>query len=220
MEMLSTFISIIIIDLVLAGDNAVVIALAAKKLPHAQRLKAIYIGTGGAILLRVMLTAVAVWLLTIPYLQAIGGLILIPVAYKLLKHDDSADANINSADNLLQAIKTIIIADAAMSFDNVLAVAGAAKGHFPLVVFGLLISIPIVVYCSRLISTLMDKYPVLIMLGTAILCWTAGGMIVHDRILGEKIVGMGIPFADILIPSAIVALVLGTNFFTKAASNK
>ena len=220
MEMPSAVISIVIIDLVLAGDNAVVIALAAKGLPDKQRNKAIYIGTAGAILLRVLLTAVAVWLLSIPYLQAIGGLILIPVAYKLLKQDDSHETNIDAANSMMTAIKTIIVADAAMSFDNVLAVAGASQGHFPLVVFGLLISIPIVVYCSKFISTMMDKYPILITFGTAILCWTAGSMIVHDRILGVFIASLGIPFINSIIPIAIIILVLGLNYYKNCSKKK
>lgn len=215
MEFVSAILSIVILDLVLAGDNAVVIALAAKNLPDKQRSKAIYIGTAGAIILRIALTAVAVWLLSIPYLQALGGLILIPVAYKLLHQEENSEADIASADNLKKAVKTIIVADAAMSFDNVLAVAGAANGHFPMVVFGLLVSIPIVVYCSKFIGRMMDKYPILVTLGTAVLCWTAGGMIVQDRVLSQVLAKLGIPFIDLIAPSLVVIGVLGLFYFKR-----
>lgn len=211
MDFVSALVSIIIIDLVLAGDNAVVIAMAAKKLPAAQRNKAIYIGTAGAIGIRVLMTFVAVWLLTIPYLQAVGGLILVPVAYKLLTGAGVAEESVDAADNLLAAIKTIIIADAAMGVDNVLAVAGAAHGKFSLVVLGLLISVPIVVYGSKLISGLMDKYPALIYVGSGILCWTAGSMIMNDARVGYMLAD-SIPQAKLIVPAVVTLTVLGISY--------
>lgn len=179
--------SIILLDLVLAGDNAVVIAMASRKLPENLRKKAIYIGTAGAVIIRAIMTLIATYLLTIPFLQAIGGLILLPIAFKLLKPSDHSleESNKFSASTgFATAIKTIIIADAAMGIDNVLAIAGAAHGNMVLVLFGLAISIPIVVWGSQIISNLMDKLPILITLGSAILAYTAATMILHDKIIG------------------------------------
>ena len=179
--------SIILLDLVLAGDNAVVIAMASRKLPENLRKKAIYIGTAGAVIIRAIMTLIATYLLTIPFLQAIGGLILLPIAFKLLKPSDHSleESNKFSASTgFATAIKTIIIADAAMGIDNVLAIAGAAHGNMVLVLLGLAISIPIVVWGSQIISNLMDKLPILITLGSAILAYTAATMILHDKIIG------------------------------------
>lgn len=212
MDFISALISIIIIDLVLAGDNAVVIAMAANRLPAHQRNKAIYFGTAGAIVIRTLMTLIAVWLLTIPYLQAIGGAILIPVAYKLLAAGGVVEEHVESADNLASAIKTILIADAAMGIDNVLAVAGAAHGSFTLVILGLIISIPIVVYGSKLIGKMLEKYPVLIYIGSGILAWTAGGMIMNDGIVGLYLSKL-IPMAKLSVPLVITALVLGIHYF-------
>ena len=141
--------SIIILDLVLAGDNAVVIAMAANTLPQELRRKAIFIGTFGAVAIRFLMTLVAVWLLTIPCLQALGGLVLLPIAVKLLAPSgDHGTESVKTGSGLMSAIRTIIIADAAMGIDNVLAIAGAAQGHYVLVGLGLLISIPIVVFST------------------------------------------------------------------------
>lgn len=206
MDFFSALLSIVVLDLVLAGDNAVVIALASRSLPDQMRNKAIYIGTFGAILIRTIMTLFAVWLLTIPYLQAIGGLVLVPVAIKLLKQDDNGE-NIESSTSFWGAIKTIIIADAVMGIDNVLAIAGAAKGSFLLVVIGLVISVPIIVWGSKWIGTLMVKYPVLIYAGSGILAWTAGTMIVHDKIVGAYLTGIS-SMMSIALPLAITLAVI------------
>lgn len=209
MEFLSALFSIIILDLVLAGDNAVVIALASRSLSNEIRNKAIYMGTLGAILIRTIMTLFAVWLLTIPYLQAIGGLVLIPVAYKLLKQEAEAE-NIKASASFWGAIKTIIVADAVMGIDNVLAIAGAAHGDFLLVIIGLLISVPIVVWGSKGIGRLMTKYPILIYVGSGILTWTAGTMVVHDKTIGPYLAilssatAVGIPLII-----TIIVLILG-----------
>lgn len=181
--------SIIILDIVLAGDNAVVIAMASHRLPENIRKKAIYIGTVGAIIIRMIMTIVAAWLLTVPYLQALGGLILIPIAAGLLKPVNET-MKISSLMSFRGAVKTIIIADAAMGVDNVLAVAGAAQGDFILVFLGLMISIPIVVWGSQIIGSWMNRYPVLVYAGAGILAWTAGTMILHDKIIGVMIIGI------------------------------
>ncbi|HIU63539.1 MAG TPA: TerC family protein [Candidatus Avacidaminococcus intestinavium] len=176
--------SIIILDLVLGGDNAVVIAMASRNLAAEKRKKAIYIGTMGAIIIRTLMTFLAVWVLTIPYLQALGGLALLPIAVNLLK-PNKCQKEVTTCEGFWSAIKTIIIADVAMGIDNVLAIAGAADGHFGLVVIGLLISVPIIVWGSQLIGELMKKYPSLILIGSAILVWTGSGMIIHDPMVAQ-----------------------------------
>lgn len=210
MDFLSALLSIIVLDLVLAGDNAVVIALASRNLPTELRNKAIYIGTVGAILIRTIMTLFAVWLLTVPYLQAIGGLILIPVAYKLLKQEDEGE-HIESSTSFWGAIKTIIIADAVMGVDNVLAIAGAAQGNFILVVLGLIISVPIVIFGSKWIGSLMIKYPILIYVGSGILTWTAGTMVMHDKIVGTYLTNFS-GLMSIGFPFVITVAVLGIGY--------
>ena len=181
--------TIVVMDLALAGDNAVVIAMAANKLSHDERKKAILIGTGGAVGIRIALTFIAVELLTIPFLQALGGLILLPIAIGLLApaHKEGDGKHIEAAHTLGAAVKTIIIADAAMSLDNVLSIAGAAQGHFLLVAAGLVISIPIVVAGSSLLGKVMDRFPALMYVGAAIIGWTSGKMFLADKALGASI---------------------------------
>lgn len=203
--------SIVILDLVLAGDNAVVIAMASRNLPDAIRKKAIYIGTAGAIIIRLLMTLLAVWILTVPFLQAIGGLVLIPIAIKLLK-PDKKEEHIETKDNFWAAIKTIIIADAAMGIDNVLAIAGVAAGDFLLVILGILISVPIVVWGSQIIGVWMQKQPLLIYLGAGILAWTAGTMILHDKIVGSYLNTL-LAGNGYLIPVVVTAAVLGRGYF-------
>ena len=186
MEFLVRLGSIVVLDLVLAGDNAVVIAMASRRLPDELRKKAIYLGTVGAIGIRLIMTIFAVWILTIPYLQAVGGLLLLPIAAKLLL-PDKEEKDIHAAAGFWDAIKTIVIADAAMGIDNVLAIAGAASGEFLLVVLGLLISVPIVVWGSQIIGVWMEKYTGLVYAGSGILAWTAGTMILHDKIVGKAL---------------------------------
>jgi YjbE family integral membrane protein len=177
---------IIMIDILLGGDNAVVIALACRKLPEAQRKMGIIWGTVGAIVLRVILIVFALTLLTIPYLKIIGALLLIWIGVKLLAPDDDDEhGNIQSSDKLWAAVKTVIIADLVMSIDNVIAIAGAAEGaggshKVPLVVFGLLVSIPIIVWGSKLVIKLMDRFPMIITAGGMLLGWIAGTMAVTD----------------------------------------
>jgi YjbE family integral membrane protein len=171
---------IIAIDILLGGDNAVVIALACRKLPAAQRSKGIFWGVFGAIALRVVLIFFALQLLELPFLKLIGGLLLIWIGIKLMQPEDGQHGNIEGATTLTGAIKTIVIADAVMSLDNVIAVAGAAKGNMGLVVFGILVSIPIIVWGSKFVLKLMDRFPIVITLGAGLLGWIGGGMIVTD----------------------------------------
>ena len=177
---------IILIDILLGGDNAVVIALACRGLPPAQRKKGIIYGTLGAIILRVILIAFALALLAIPYLKVVGGLLLIWIGVKLLiPHEEDGHGSIDATDKLWGAVKTVIVADLVMSVDNVLAIAGAAQGasqghQLPLVIFGLLVSIPIIVAGSQIVLKLMDRFPVIITLGAMLLGWIAGQMIFTD----------------------------------------
>lgn len=199
--------SIILLDILLGGDNAVVIAMAANKLPGNLRRKAILIGTGGAVVIRLVMTLIAVWLLTIPFLQALGGLILLPIAVKLLVPAEQ-EKNVTDSDSLMGAIKTIIIADAAMGVDNVLAIAGASHGSFLLVACGFLISIPIIVGGSTVIGKLMDRFPVILYAGAGLLGWTAGSMIGHDKILGTLMQQMAGTWAPMTLQIVLVAGVI------------
>jgi YjbE family integral membrane protein len=177
---------IIMIDILLGGDNAVVIALACRKLPPKQRTLGILWGTAGAIVLRVILIFFALTLLAIPYLKIVGAILLIWIGIKLLlPEDDDAHGNIGSSDKLWSAVKTVIVADLVMSVDNVIAVAGAAESaggdhKMPLVIFGLLVSIPIIVWGSQLVIKLMDRFPLIITIGGMLLGWIAGTMAVTD----------------------------------------
>jgi YjbE family integral membrane protein len=176
---------IIMIDIVLGGDNAVVIALACRKLPPKQRTMGILWGTAGAIILRVILIFFALTLLAIPYLKIIGALLLLWIGIKLLlPEEEDAHGSIQASDKLWAAVKTVIVADFVMSLDNVIAIAGAAEGggdhKMALVIFGLLVSIPIIVWGSQLVIKLMDRYPIIITAGGMLLGWIAGTMAVTD----------------------------------------
>ncbi len=172
--------NIMFINLILSGDNAVLIAMAVRNLPKSQRMKGIAFGTGAAIILRVVLTYFVALLLKISFIKLVGGALILWIAIQLLMEGDAGDGFENEATTLWQAIKIILVADLTMSLDNVLAVAGAAEGSLFLLVFGLVMSIPIVIYTSNLLSTLMDKYPIIIFIGAAILGRVGGEMIITD----------------------------------------
>ena len=173
---------IIVINIVLSGDNAVVIALACRSLPAQQQKKAIVFGSVGAIVLRVILTFFAVYLLTLPYLKVIGAVLLLWIGIGLLKSDEDED-DIQSNAGMIAAIKTIIVADLVMSLDNVIGVAAAANGNTLLLVLGLVISVPLIVFGSTLILRLMGRFPIIITGGAALLGWVAGEMAVTDPAL-------------------------------------
>ena len=173
---------IIMINIVLSGDNAVVIALASRSLPPKQQKQAILFGSFGAIVLRILLTFVAVYLLSQPYLKIIGALLLFWIGVKMLIPEDES-AELDSSEHLWSAIKTIIVADLVMSLDNVLGVAAAAKGNVVLLVLGLAISIPLIIYGSTLLLKLMQRWPIIITAGGAVLGWVAGEMIVTDPVI-------------------------------------
>ncbi|WP_077617055.1 TerC family protein [Bacillus sinesaloumensis] len=204
-EFFSALLVIIMIDLVLAGDNAIVIGLAARNLPKEQQKKAIIWGTVGAIAIRIVATLAVVWLLEIPGLRLVGGILLVWIAYNLLADDKGHE--IKAVGNFWAAIRTIIIADALMGLDNVLAVAGAAHGNFLLVVLGLIISVPIMVWGSTLFIKLIDRFPIIITIGAAILAWTASKMIVAEPFLSSVFSNGFVKYGfEILVVAAVVAI--------------
>ncbi|WP_407058313.1 TerC family protein [Tigheibacillus jepli] len=177
---------IIAIDIVLSGDNAVVIAMATRRLEKHQQNKAILLGTGGAVLLRIIFAIIIVYLLKVPFVHLIGGVLLLYIAYHVLVGDDS-DTEIKSSNSLSKAIGTIILADALMSLDNVVAVAGAAKGHVGMLIIGVAISIPIMIFGSKMIVKVMDKFSWIAYVGSGILAWTAAGMILEDKLVVDTL---------------------------------
>jgi YjbE family integral membrane protein len=206
---------IIVIDFLLGGDNAVVIALACRNLPASQRVRGVLWGTAGAIVLRIALIAFAVVLLDVPLLKFTGGLLLLWIGVRLLAPAHDVHANIKPADKLLAAVKTIIIADAVMSLDNVIAIAGAAEAADPrhriaLVIFGLIVSIPLIVWGSQLVLKLLDRFPVIITLGAALLGWIAGGLIINDP-AGDRWPVLDTPVAEygMSIAGALFVVLLG-----------
>ena len=199
----SALLAIILIDLVLAGDNAIVIALAARNLPPQLQKKAIAWGTVGAIVVRSVMTVGVVWLLKIPGLMLLGGLGLLWIAYNLLAGQHNEDHGCPLVTTFWGAMKTIVVADALMGIDNVLGVAGAAHGSFDLVIIGLLVSVPIVVFGSTLVLKLVQRFPIIIKLGAAVLAFTAAKMIVSEQLL-EPIYGdsSALPSAETLHTAA------------------
>lgn len=202
------FINIIILDLILSGDNAVVIGMATRNLKEKQRKKAIVFGAGAAILLRATITAIATYLLKVPLLMTAGGILLLWIAVKLLLEEDEGK-HVSAGTTLRSAIKTIITADVVMSLDNVLAVAGSAHGNIFLVLFGLALSIPIIMWGSGLVAKVMNRIPWLIFVGAAILGYTSGKLIVDDPYIaktilaGQEGLSLGIP----LVLAVLITLI-------------
>ena len=189
MEMLQSpdfwigLVKIIWINIILSGDNAVVIALAARSLPPHQQTKAVLFGSGAAVVLRIALTVVAARLLALPYLQIVGGLLLLWIGVQLLGDEDEGEGEAKEYGSLMAAVRTILIADLVMSLDNVIAVAAAAKGSMTLLILGLAISIPLVIFGSTLMIKLMERFPVIVVLGAALIGWVGGETIVSDTAL-------------------------------------
>ena len=177
--------AIIWVNIILSGDNAVVIALAARSLPARQQKQAVIWGAGAAVVLRIILTIVAVELLRLPWLKLIGGVLLFWIAVKLLVPEDGSDDGVESSENLWAAIKTILIADLVMSLDNVIAVAAVAKDSFVLLILGLAISIPLVIFGATMLMKIMDRYPIIITIGAGLLGWVAGDMMATDPVLKD-----------------------------------
>jgi YjbE family integral membrane protein len=197
---------IILINIMLSGDNAVVIALASRSLPPAQQKRAIILGSVGAILLRVILTFFAVLLLELPYLKLAGGLALLWIAASMLDEGDD-EASLDAHAHLWSAIRVIIVADFIMSLDNVIGVAAAAKGNIVLLILGLGISIPLIIWGSQIVLKLMRRFPVIIIAGAALLGWVAGEMLVSDQAISSW-VEANAHFLDVTVPVACAVLVV------------
>ncbi|MFC5300278.1 TerC family protein [Azospira restricta] len=200
---------IIMIDLVLSGDNAVVIALACRNLPAEQRRQGILWGVAGAVGLRVVLTMAAAVVMNLPWLKLVGGVLLLWIGVKLLLPGDDDGHEVSAADHLWGAVRTIVIADFVMSVDNVIAVAGASHGNLGLLLFGLVVSIPLIVWSSQIVLRLMERWPVVVVIGGALLGWVAGSMIWSDPAVGGLVAAFpagSASFAAALSALLVVAL--------------
>jgi len=218
-EMISKILSIILLDIVLSGDNAVVIALACRKLDPSKRKKAVLLGTAGAVILRIVLTVVAVWILDIPFVKFVGGLLLLYIAWDLVKSGDD-DPDIKGNSGLMAAVRTIIVADFVMSLDNVLAVAGVADGHVGLAALGLIISIPIIVFGSQVIMKLMEKLPILVWIGGLLIAYTAGEMLVSDKYGHKYLVEALFPQMDWIVPIIMMVLLIALGLWAKMRQSR
>ena len=213
MEMLQSaefwigLVKIIWINIILSGDNAVVIALAARSLPPEQQRKAVFFGSGAAVVLRIALTVVAAKLLEMSYLQIIGGLLLLWIGVQLLSDEEDGDGETTQQGGLMAAVRTILIADLVMSLDNVIAVAAAAKGSMVLLILGLAISIPLVVFGSTLMIKLMSRYPVIVTFGAALIGWVGGETIASDVAIKPYLAGQA--WVHYVAAAAGAALVVG-----------
>jgi YjbE family integral membrane protein len=210
--------AIIVIDLVLAGDNALVIGIAASRLRPDLRRKAIVFGAIGAIAVRAALTLIVVWLLKIPGLMLAGGLLLLPIAYKLAcPSEGSGEHDLNAADSFWGAMKTIVIADTLMGVDNVLAIGGAAHGRWDLVIIGLLITIPLVVWGSTFVTKMMERWPLIAAIGSSILALTGAGMVVKDPLFDQYVMDNVLLDRALQAGAAIVMFLLGWRAYRRSA---
>jgi YjbE family integral membrane protein len=204
---LAVLLKIILINIVLSGDNAVVIAMASRNVPKKQQKKAIFWGTFGAIILRLIFAVAIIYLLNIPFVTFIGGLLLVYIAIKLLIGEEEGNLR-EGGSSLVSAVKTIIITDAVMSLDNVLAIAGAVEGNLSGIMIGVIVSIPIVVFGSQIILKAMERYPAISYAGAGILAWTAGEMIIGE----PKFEPLLTRDLHLLVPMTITVLVIGFGF--------
>lgn len=204
-------VQIILIDLALGGDNSIVIGMAAKNLPPHLQKRAILYGTAGAILLRFVLAFIVSWLLVIPFLKTLGGVLLVGIGIKLIgAHDKEESVHVEAKDSLGAAVRTIILADVLMSLDNVLGIVGVTNNHWGLLIFGMLISVPIIILGSTMVIKIMNRFPILVYIGGAILGWAAGGMVATDTYLAQYL-----PFAashPMEIKIAFLAVTLAGGF--------
>jgi YjbE family integral membrane protein len=210
---------IIWINVLLSGDNAIVIALACRGLPQKQRMAGMVLGTGVALILRLIFAGIISTLMVLPYIKIVGGLALVWIAVKLIVPDEQSDDGSHVSDSLWRAVRLIAVADVVMSLDNVIAVAAAADGHFALLVFGLGISIPLIVAGANIIMALLNHFPIIIWAGAALLGWIAGGVIATDRIVAEYAAtfGPGVPHNVELVFSVVgAALTLGIGYLGRA----
>ena len=211
----SAFGSIVLANIVLSGDNAVVIAMAARTLKPEQRGKAIFWGSAAAIVMRIILTVVAIQLLSLPYLKIVGAILLVYIGVDLLKSGDEEDGEGKEINGMMAAIRTILIADLVMSLDNVLAVAAAAKGNVALLVLGLLVSIPLIIFGATLLTKVMERFPIIITIGAALLGFLAGEMLLTDPAVTTRFGAIGeqtVTFGGMI--GAVLVVALGT-YLTK-----
>jgi YjbE family integral membrane protein len=215
---MTALLQIMLVNIVLSGDNAVVIALAARNLPPKHQKMAILWGSGGAIVLRILLTIVAVQLLKLPFLQFLGGLLLIWIAIQLLIESDEPEGAHTATDSLSGAVKTILIADVVMSLDNTLAIAGVAKGDWTLLIVGLALSIPLIVVGSTLIMKIMDRFPIVVYVGAGLIAWTSGEMIDSDPAIQPYL--PGIFHGTVYLPLLLTAMVVGYGWWSNYRSGR
>lgn len=207
LDFLVALFGIVVMDLVLAGDNAIVIGMAARNVPKPMQKTVILMGTGGAVVIRILATLAVAWLLDLPGLLLIGGVLLLLIAYKLMVGKE--DHEVKAKDSILGAVGTIVLADAAMGLDNVLAVAGAAHDNFALVITGLMISIPIVVWGSTLFIKLLDRFMWILYVGAGIVAYTAGKMIADEPLLKSWLIADGVGKWSFIAICVLVVVVLG-----------
>lgn len=217
MEFFGALLGIMMVNIVLSGDNAVVIALASRALPPKQQKMAVLWGSAGAIGLRVVLTVVAVVLLHIPYVQFFGGVLLIWIAAKLLL-ENGGEEHIEASSSLWKAVKTIIVADIIMSLDNTLAIAAVAKGDYVLLGAGLALSVPLIVFGSQIILKVMDRFPVIVYAGAGLIAWTAGEMMQSDKLMAAYTEMMPHWLLPAVITAAVIAAGVWNNKYRKAAT--
>lgn len=205
---------IIWINILLSGDNAVVIALACRSLPKRERKWGVILGAGAAVLMRIIFTVMVMELMQIPYLKLVGGLLLLWIAVKLVI-DDTDEADIHASSTIWNAVRTIAVADMVMSLDNVVAIAAAAKGSVPLIIFGLVVSVPLIVFGATLIITVLQRFPVLVWAGAALLGWVAGELIAGDPSMHPLAGSLSESAAEMAGGAIGVVLVLATAFVLK-----
>jgi YjbE family integral membrane protein len=226
-DMAIAILRIIGINIILSGDNAIVIALACRSLPPRQRVIGIILGAGAAVVLRIIFTIVVQHLLDVPWLKLVGGLVLLWIAVKLLQGDEASEDSVRSGANLWDAVKIVAIADIVMSLDNVLAIAAAAGGHTGLIIMGLIISIPLVVFGATLLTWLLDRMPILVWAGAALLGWVAGELIATEPVLapymqslaGSLGVTLKVVTRSIEVFGAILVVAVGW-FITRASARR
>jgi YjbE family integral membrane protein len=215
---------IIGINIILSGDNAIVIALACRSLPPRQRVIGIILGAGAAVVLRILFTIIVQWLFDVPWLKLVGGLVLFWIAVKLLLTDEASDENVRSGASVWEAVKIVAVADIVMSLDNVLAIAAAAGGNMNLIIFGLIISIPLVVFGATLLTWLLDRMPILVWAGAALLGWVAGELLATEPILQPFVLnladslGVTAKMVARVVEASSAILVVGIGWFLTRAS--
>ena len=210
---------VILIDLALGGDNSIVIGMAAKNLPPHLQKRAIIYGTIGAIVLRFTLAFIVSWLFHIPFLKTVGGILLIGIGIKLIgARNEEEDVKVEAKDSLWAAVRTIILADALMSLDNVLGIVGVTGNHWGLLIFGMLISVPIIIFGSTIVVKVMNKFPILMYIGGAILGWAAGGMLATDHYLADYVSFIAVYPSE--VKAALLVVTLAGGFIWKHVHNR